>query len=792
MNEAQNTIWTRREWALAILATCGIWLIAQLFWPLLGKVVPWDSKLQFFPFFRFLGNSIASGSLPFWNPFHYAGHPAGADPQSLVFNPIFLILAALWPEAPMLVFDLAVALHLLLAGIAALFLCKRWGFGAAAATLAALVVMLGGSASARLQHTGQIISYAWFVVALVFLAGALEQRSLWRAVMFAITAGLMAAGRDQVAYLCAITLIVFAAGNLLVSKHPLSRVASRLPVLVIMLVLGTACVALPLLLTAEFATLSNRPAFDYAQITAASLYPVNLSNLLAANIFGALNDPYLYWGPGYETRPWVDATDRSINTVFLGSLPVLIVFWVGIAGQKLLSPKLLPLLVFILLMGAYALGEFTPVFPFLFQYLPGVDLWRRPADASFLMNIGLALASGAMLSRYIEEGQPVLRVPGSVVAVALVGAAAAFALWFSARLDKVQETAMALGLAALVFGLLLFLLFQPRMRFERATLAWLLVLFTGGELVFRYAASAINAEPSANYASFSTPEPAEAAAHKVLVDALAKRHAAGDYPRVEMLGLGGTGQNIASVIGVENTLGYNPLRIGAYDHLVAPGQNNGWIANRRFPPSFADYGSDLARRLGIEYLVLGVSPKDRPSLFPALDNAQLLHAGPPWWIYQLPPALPRAVLASEVIRGDQATANQLAEFVAGADANRVLVDASVPLKGIYRSMADPPIKAGTVTITRWKPDEIALTVASAQDAILVLHETYFPGWEAKVNGVDEPIFLVNQLFRGVEIPKGQTNVVFMYRPLFLHHLRQSLARVLNPPAPIMPLVPLDQ
>ncbi len=87
----------------------------------------------------------------------------------------------------MTVFDVAVAAHLLIAGIAAALIGKRWGFGPAGAALAALVVMLGGSAAGRLQHTGQIISYGWFVLSWLLLMGALERRSVWRALTFGLT-----------------------------------------------------------------------------------------------------------------------------------------------------------------------------------------------------------------------------------------------------------------------------------------------------------------------------------------------------------------------------------------------------------------------------------------------------------------------------------------------------------------------------------------------------------------------------------------------------------------------------
>src|SRR4051794_2990743 len=62
-----------------------IWAAAASRWFFTDTVVPWDSKNQFYAFYRFLASVIHSGDSPFWNPYHYGGHPSVADPQSLIF-----------------------------------------------------------------------------------------------------------------------------------------------------------------------------------------------------------------------------------------------------------------------------------------------------------------------------------------------------------------------------------------------------------------------------------------------------------------------------------------------------------------------------------------------------------------------------------------------------------------------------------------------------------------------------------------------------------------------------------
>ena len=122
-------------------------------WILTDTVVPWDAKNQFYAFFRFLASAIHSGSTPFWNPYHYGGHPSVADPQSLIFSPAFVVWAWFDPAPSIRAFDLIVYAHLLIGGLALAALGWRAGWPLPASVLAATVFMFGGPASGRLQHT---------------------------------------------------------------------------------------------------------------------------------------------------------------------------------------------------------------------------------------------------------------------------------------------------------------------------------------------------------------------------------------------------------------------------------------------------------------------------------------------------------------------------------------------------------------------------------------------------------------------------------------------------------------
>ena len=163
--------------------------------------------------------------------------------------------------------------------------------------------------------------------------------------------------------------------------------------------------AVPAMLTMQFLADCNRPAFAYGVAAMNSLPPSSLATLLAPNLFGTLNHTYDYWGPMWDTVPEGTYTDRAINYLFAGTLPVLLLFWQGLGRGRLFdaairaSPPLLGLVALV-----YALGRYTPVFVWLFDHVPGIKLYRRPADATFLINVALAFCAGYFIHR-LSGGQ---------------------------------------------------------------------------------------------------------------------------------------------------------------------------------------------------------------------------------------------------------------------------------------------------------------------------------------------------------------------------------------------------
>jgi hypothetical protein len=780
-------IWSRRETVAALIAFAGFAILAQAFWWFSDSVVPWDSKNHFYPMFRFLADSLQSGEIPLWNPYHFGGHPSAADPQSLLFTPSLFLFALIAPQASMASFDGWIMLHLVAGGLGMMGLARRRGWGPAAAVLTALIYMLGGSAASRLQHTGMIVSYAYFPLALWAFDVLMERRGFGRAVLFGVIAALMAIGRDQVAFLFCAVLAVRLIFLTLRSGRPLSFLRERTGILAIAALTGAAILIVPSLLTMQFLGSSNRPGIPYGVAAAGSLAPVNFLTILAPNVFGSLNHAYDYWGPGYETMAEADWTDRAVNYLFFGTLPALLILWHGMAGGRLLARDMRFTLLVICAAALYAVGRYTPIFGLIFDAIPGVSLYRRPADATFILNVGFALASGYLLHRYIEAGlpRPFLRLPPPLaraligVAIVLPAALIGLGLAFSERGGHVFASLQAIACAVLIGAAGAALLVFGDMRRRRFAAAALLVAATGGELVWRNAASSLNAEPSSRYSVYGQMNPTESAGLAALRDDMA-RTGRGDYPRVEILGLNGAWQNASMVLKLQNTLGYNPLRISDYERAVGPGENAGDPNLRHFPGTFRGYRCRLASLLGLEYIVLDRPLVRLPRQFPKPQATQI-YAGDHLYVYRLGRVAPRAYFATHVKPVDNEAAiqsHQLPDFdrTRGALADQETMGHLTP-DLLTDNAADPA--TGKVTIASYSNNRVRLDVSADRDGLLVLHDLYYPGWEATVDGVSMPVVKANILFRGVEVAAGSHVVEFRFRPFSASNLVAAASGLLH-------------
>ncbi len=345
--------------------------------------VPWDAKAHFQAQFQFLANAIHSGQSPFWTPNVFAGSPQIADPQSLIFSPVISARACSSPSRAFGLGGCRRVRHARCGGLALIMSFRDRGWHVGGALVAALAFAFGGSAAWRIQHIGQIESFAFSDDAVAADARA-RPRSLRYGVGAGVAAGLIVVGRDQVALLGAYLWLSSALAVVRVgptSAHALRASAGLL-----------AGVAARRAIVASAAAVTLRPGVR-AQTGRRSIYDGRGQRLAAsgssadagfADLFGA-PDPRSTTGgrrPARLRHPR-HLSRANMGQLYLGALPSrlclrgLVARLLGRATSRFFRGAALLLV--------YALGRYTPAFALMYRYLPGVDLFRRPADATFLL-----------------------------------------------------------------------------------------------------------------------------------------------------------------------------------------------------------------------------------------------------------------------------------------------------------------------------------------------------------------------------------------------------------------------
>ncbi|MBL8898807.1 MAG: glycosyltransferase [Planctomycetes bacterium] len=128
-------------------------------------------------------------------------------------------------------------------------------------------------------------------------------------------------------------------------------------------------------------------------------------------------------------------------------------------------------------------------------------------------------------------------------------------------------------------------------------------------------------------------------------------------------------------------------------------------------------------------------------------------------------ALPRAYLVEHVLPSRDA-----AESEALLREPSFRLGASAVVEGLAaRRPAEPAPGKRTKELGRARvvvhaPSEVRVLVEADRPAVLVLNDTFYPGWHASVRGKELPVYPANLMFRAVEVPAGNTEIVFLYAP----------------------------
>ncbi|MGO9487121.1 MAG: hypothetical protein ACLPX9_21530 [Rhodomicrobium sp.] len=767
-------------YGVAALAFAAGWALFALPWLSGDVTVPWDAKAHFLPQLQFLAHALHTGQSPAWNHNVFGGSPQIADPQSLIFSPAIL-LAYLEPNPSFRELDLYCFLLLAAAGFAVLMFFRDRGWHPAGAIVAALATALGGSSIWRIQHIKQIETFAFFMLTLWLLARALERRTLLSGALAGLAAAMMIVEPGQVALIGIYVLLGYTLNYWLSQPRFWASVRQTLPALVSGGIVASILAAGPILLSLLFILDSNRPEIPYKEAARGALHPASLLTAAIANLYSVLPD-LPYWGPASIWWPadWLQLNE-NMGQVYIGVLPVLLLLAVGVMRGKLWLREIRFFSLAIAALLFYALGRYTIVFHWLYDYLPGVDMFRRPADATYALGPMTAIASGYFLHLLLTKNERpseaqsygVLGILAAVFLTALGVAAAHDHLFWAMKPILISAALFAGGWLALQFSS------EYSQRYAGLTVAGLAAFMTA-DLAIGNAPNRSTAKPPSQYEEMRADTKNDTIAF--LRAHLGRPENSPWRDRVELVGLGFEWPNIGLIHNFDHVLGYNPVRLGEIVQAMGAAESVAEAKQRVFTPLFPSYRSTMADLLGLRYIVIDrpVETFDRKL---RLGDLKLVAHTSNGYIYENPRALPRVMFA---------TGSMLSNFDKLVSDGRwpnfdptetVLLNGTPPqtpaMQGVHVSLTK-----AAIALTAYQNTEVQVEVDSPKAGFVVLNDVWHPWWFGSIDGKPAEILRANVLFRAIQVPAGKHTVRFEFRPVE-GAIKEIAARISGKP-PLQP------
>lgn len=719
-----------------------------------------DNALNGYPRLHWAQTTWSAGEVPWWNPYLATGLP-GAGTGSAVFEPVTLVLGRL--VSPPMILNLKAVLSLVIGGYGMFLLLRALGASTAAALFAAVAFAFSGWTLAWLGRTN-IMAEIW--MPWMFWAAERVLRGAGAAAVGALalfTGFACLSSHPQTGVHIVAVLAVYAAVRAWSVEAPARARGARLGLLAAALAVGVAIAAVQLVPMAELISRAEVAGAGRSMARSAS------GPVMAAwySLIGdwtvirrdlptvVMTIAPLFFGSAADGSFWWRGYNMMEMMVYAGLLPL--VFAAYAARRRRDTPgALLWLAIAVVSLGAaYALPLANVV-----NYLPVMSLannGRLRLAFRFALIVAGALGFDRFLADLAERRPGPLRfVAGFAAAAVLVPALAypAILAWGPApianapRPDAATMLAREAGVAVVI-----------------AALAVLVVLVARGALrPVALGAGVITLavlDPWWHLADLNPPLPTA--------------HVFPETPLVRFLKSDPSLFRVSSgafvrVLTADGKLPYRLYDVDLFDVLsqrrhtrlqqAINGRAFGQYETIRaflFRDPVGQRG--LLSLMNVKYVLAPPASMARDDPYADAPGYRRVYDREVK-VYENLEVLPRAFLAdrARVVAEDAALAAVVARDF-DPRAGVLLEDPNAP--------ALPPSAggaAGTATVTALSANRVVVSATAARPAYLVLSEANYPGWRARVDGADAPIYQADYLFRAVHLPAGAHEVVFTFMP----------------------------
>jgi hypothetical protein len=699
-----------------------------------GRALFWGTPmLQFVPWRTYALELLRAGHLPLWNDLLGMGAPLLANYQSALLYPpnaLLILTGSAWGHG------LLVMIHLIWTGLGTVALARRLDLNPLGQAGAGMAFSLSGYLVARAGFLSINATAAW--LPWVILAVDRLNEALRRQASAAQTAGAIVllgfflamqwlGGHAQTAWYSLVLALAWASWRAFKHKgfQGVLKIGAFLGAAGISAFLLASAQLLP---TLEYLAQSQRMgALDETFALTYSFWPWRLSTLIAPNLFGNPASGE-FWGYG---NYWEDA-------IYIGVIPFLLAcraVWRGMRGTSKNTSLIRFALVAALLAFLLALGDNTPIYPFLFRHIPTFGLFQAPTRWNLIGVFVLALLAGVgadSWGRPSERGLYWSRLGMAGAAVVGVAAWIASRLWLDIEPSFVSAFSR-LGLWLFLFGGLNLL--HPGRKDHHGwsvavtglvliNLVWLGAgLNPTVDIAVFEGRSRLVEDVGTDHRSYMPPD----------VVYQVKFHQTFRFDRF----LDDFDWRYVRDIGLPNTT--------VLDHM--PSANN---FDPMLPARYTVWMDQLER----------LTADRRQALLRLMDVGWTAEKqGQIRYTEIQDPNRVRLIHHATFVDTDHEARSRIAAQEFDPEREIVLVGEPERIHGAEAGSGSAEI-VGTEGAS-----EIMIHVRTSAGGWLLLSDTWYPGWRANVDGQSSKIYRADGLFRAVWVPVGAHQVVFRYRPV---------------------------
>ena len=715
-----------------------------------------DLTNYFYPLRYSLYRSYRAGEIPLWDHHFAQGFPNLAAFQSGVFyfpHWLFAVLPFFTTIRTLFV------LHFLVAAIGTYKLFRHWRYSAELAVVGAMLFTLGGTIVSMSNLLNHFQSAVWLPWLILFFERALLRPGLLTLVGLSLLAGCQFLAGSPEVFALSLGLALLDGLRIRSCERDVSFGRISLTLLgATVLMLGTTMAQF--LPTAELFLESRRgQSIPAAEAIMWSLEPSAFLNLFFI-------DKEVELGVGVGVSLFFTHEVPLLISSYLG-IPWLmgVVVWTYISSRR--ERLYFGGLVFGSL--ALALGSNTLIYPLLLQYVPLLGAVRFPQKFFFVTYALLLFMSMRGLQALVVEPR-VSKIP-----IILVGSICAFWIalysvcWLRpgvltdivVRSGNIRPSYdyYASATAALLINLerqvalslalfLIFVLLKTK-KIRPLVFSTLLVMLVYVDLGTAHRALLFPVHPDQVYRSSPVLKPAQTQLSRVffypaphdLHPAYFTVNGQPTFEQAVALSFNNYLPNVGVFQGLEYFQEIDALGRRSYADFLHFA--NGLEFSRQI---------QLLRAFNVKYIV---SFRQLPEEGISLVSRFPEHFS---WLYRVEKALPRAFLVNRTV-----VAKDRRKRLEELSSRQFDPQKAVVLEHDLSITGESPLSA-FAHIQRYTNNSVIIHATSNQDSLLVLTDSFYPGWKAYLDGNEVPILRANHFHRAVMVSQGEHVVHFRYEP----------------------------